>query len=102
MFGIAAISSAAVAQVTRSLKPTPSPLDLTVRTDRQTYRMSDTMKMETRLLNTGNEGVCIWDCTEQPMLNAKSSSFFLGQPSGLDAAGLDRLVLLCYKVDTCN
>ncbi len=36
-------------------------LQLTVRTDQQSYRMSDTIKMETQVLNTGSEDVYIWE-----------------------------------------
>ena len=59
---IAAMTSAVVvAQVNKVEKPSAPPLELAVKTDRQAYRMSDKIRMETQLLNTGNEDVYIWD-----------------------------------------
>jgi hypothetical protein len=57
----AAMNSAVAAQVSKEDKPAPSALQLTVRTDKKTYRMSDKIRMETQLLNTGNEDVYIWE-----------------------------------------
>lgn len=57
---IAAMTSA-LAQSTKVSKPASPALELAVRTDRRTYRMSDKIKIETQLLNTGNEDVYIWD-----------------------------------------
>jgi hypothetical protein len=57
----AAMSSAVAAQVNKEDKPASSALQLTVRTDKKTYRMSDKVRMETQLLNTGNEDVYIWE-----------------------------------------
>ncbi len=37
------------------------PLQLSVRIDRQTYRMSDSMKMETQITNIGNDDVYLYD-----------------------------------------
>lgn len=78
---IVAISLTAVAQANRPLKSTPSPMDLTVSTDRQTYRMSETIKMKTRLLNTGNEDVYIWgwDLCWNP---ARGLSMYVKTPDG--------------------
>lgn len=58
---LAAIPSAIVAQVSKAAKPTTPALVLTVRTDQQTYRMSDKIRMETQLLNTGHEDVYVWE-----------------------------------------
>jgi hypothetical protein len=57
---IAAMPSA-VGQSNKVPTPDPAALRLAVRTDRQTYRMSDKIKMETQLLNVGREDVYIWD-----------------------------------------
>jgi len=56
-------------------------MDLTVSTDRQTYRMSETIKMKTRLLNTGNEDVYIWgwDLCWNP---ARGLSMYVKTPDG--------------------
>jgi len=58
---IAAMTSAVVAQVNKAERPAAPSLELAVRTDQQTYRMSDKIRLETRLLNTGNEDVYIWE-----------------------------------------
>jgi hypothetical protein len=58
---VAAMTSCLVAQSTKTSKPNAAALALAVRTDRHTYRMSDIIQMETRILNTGNEDVYIWD-----------------------------------------
>ncbi|MBZ5572802.1 MAG: hypothetical protein LAO09_13105 [Acidobacteriia bacterium] len=48
------------AQINNPDKPTTTLL-LSVRTDQHVYRMSDKIRMETQLLNTGSEDVYIWD-----------------------------------------
>ena|ERR1700739_4038322 len=53
--------SAVSAQVSKVDKPASPVIQLTVRTNQQTYRMSDKIRMETQLLNTGNEDVYIWE-----------------------------------------
>jgi len=55
------MTSGVVAQVNKLEKPAGPALELTVRVDRQTYRISDTIRMEAQLLNNGNEDVYIWD-----------------------------------------
>jgi hypothetical protein len=57
----AAMTSAVFAQVKKPEKPVVLALELAVRTDQQTYRMADKIRMETRLLNTGSEDVYLWD-----------------------------------------
>ena len=57
---IAAITPV-VAQSSKVPVPDAAALPLAVRTDRQSYRMSDKIKMETQLLNAGREDVYIWD-----------------------------------------
>ena len=56
-----AATALAAGQADKVPEPARPDLELAVRTDRQTYRMSDKIKMETRILNTGNEDVYIWD-----------------------------------------
>ena len=53
--------TSAVGQPNKVPTPDPAALRLTVRTNRQSYRMSDKIKMETELLNVGREDVYIWD-----------------------------------------
>jgi len=55
------MNSAVTAQVNKEDKPALSAIQLTVRTDKKTYRMSDKIRMETQLLNSGNEDVYIWE-----------------------------------------
>lgn len=60
----AAMTSALAARVNKADKPASPTLQLTVRTDQHTYRMSDRVRMETQLLNTGTRtctfgnGIC--------------------------------------------
>ena len=80
------MTSAAVAQVKRVEKPAVPALELAVRTDQHTYRMSDKIRMETRLLNTGNGDVYIWDwdlCWNP----ARGLSMFLTTPDGSPVHG---------------
>lgn len=56
-----AMTSALAARVNKADKPASPTLQLTVRTDQHTYRASDKVRMETQLLNTGNEDVHIWE-----------------------------------------
>jgi hypothetical protein len=58
---VAAVVSSATAQANKAEKPTSAPLVLSVRTDRQTYRMSDKIRMETQVLNAGNKDVYIYE-----------------------------------------
>ena len=58
---IAAMPSVVAAQVNKVEKQSAPTLELTVKTDQQTYRMSDKIRMETQLLNAGNEDVYIWE-----------------------------------------
>jgi hypothetical protein len=58
---VAAIIYSAAGQASKVEKPASAPLVLSVRTDRQTYRMSDKIRMETQLLNAGNEDVYIYE-----------------------------------------
>src|ERR1700686_1083297 len=58
---VIATMTSAVGQSNKAPKPAAPALKLAVRTDRQTYRMSDKIRMETQLLNAGQEDVYIWD-----------------------------------------
>ena len=83
---IATMTSAVAAQVNKAEKPAAPVLELAVRTDQQTYRMSDKIRMETRLLNTGNEDVYIWDwdlCWNP----ARGLSMYLTTPDGSPVHG---------------
>lgn len=83
---IATMASAVAAQVNKAEKPAAPVLELAVRTDQQTYRMSDKIRMETRLLNTGNEDVYIWDwdlCWNP----ARGLSMYLTTPDGSPVHG---------------
>ena len=42
-------------------EPVVLPLQLSVRVDRQTYRMSDSMKMETQITNIGHDDVYLYE-----------------------------------------
>jgi hypothetical protein len=83
---IAAMTSAVVAQVNKAEKPATPKLELTVRTDQQTYRMSEKIRMETQLLNAGNEDVYIWnwDLCWNP---ARGLSMYLTTPDGSSVHG---------------
>jgi len=84
-FIVAAISSTAVAQA-NGPKPIPSPLYLTVRTDRQTCRMSDTIRMETHSSTPGNEDVYIWDW-DSCWNPARGLSVYVKAPDGSPVHG---------------
>jgi hypothetical protein len=58
---VAVINSCAAAQADKAGKPASAPLVLSVRTDQQTYRMSDTIRTETQLLNAGNDDVYVYE-----------------------------------------
>jgi hypothetical protein len=47
---VAAMTSAAAVQVNKEDKPASPALQLTVRTDQKTYRMSDKVRMEAQLV----------------------------------------------------
>lgn len=81
-----ATASMAVAQSNKASKPAAPPLELTVKTDRQSYRMSDKIRMEARLLNAGNEDVYIWqwDLCWNP---ARGLSMYVTTLEGLDVHG---------------
>jgi hypothetical protein len=83
---IAAITSAGVAQVNKAVKPVTPALELSVRTDHQIYRMSDTIKMEVQLLNNGDEDVYLWDwdLCRNP---ARGLSMYLTSTDGSPAHG---------------
>lgn len=82
----AAVTSALAAQVNKADKRASPPLQLTVRTDHHTYRMSDTVRMETRLLNTGNEDVYIWEW-DLCWNFARGLSMYLTTPDGSPVKG---------------
>jgi hypothetical protein len=82
---IAAMTSA-VGQSTKVPTPAAPALRLAVRTDRQTYRMSDKIKMEAQLLNAGKEDVYLWDwdlCWNP----ARGLSMYVTTPSGAAVNG---------------
>lgn len=82
----AAMTSALAARVNKADKlPSPT-LQLTVRTDRHTYRMSDKVRMETQLLNTGNEDVYIWEW-DLCWNFARGLSMYLTTPDGTPVQG---------------
>lgn len=53
--------AAMISPVAKADKPSSAPLVLSVRTDRQTYRMLDKIRMETQLLNAGIEDVYTYE-----------------------------------------
>jgi hypothetical protein len=57
------LASAATQSSKRSAEVTAahSTLQLTLKTNQNVFRMSDTLRMETRLTNVGNEAVYIWE-----------------------------------------
>jgi hypothetical protein len=57
---VAALTSSAAAQA-KATKTASAPLVLTIRTDHEAYRMSDKIRLETQLLNAGNDDVYIWE-----------------------------------------
>ena len=77
---IAAMTSA-VGQSNKAPTPAAPALRLAVSTDRQTYRMSDKIKMETQILNAGREDVYIWgwDLCWNP---ARGLSMYVTKPDG--------------------
>jgi hypothetical protein len=82
---IAAMTSA-IGQSNKVPTPDPAALQLAVRTDRQTYRMSDKIKMETQLLNVGRDDVYIWDwdlCWNP----ARGLSMYVTTPNGAPING---------------
>jgi hypothetical protein len=76
----------AVGQSSKVPTPDPAALRLTVRTDRQIYRMSDKIKMETQLLNVGREDVYIWDWDLCWNL-ARGLSMYVTTPNGAAVHG---------------
>ena len=58
---VATMAPCAAAQAKKAEKTTSAPLVLSVRTDRKIYRMSDKIRMETQLLNEGNEDAYIYE-----------------------------------------
>ena len=82
---IAAMTSA-VGQSNTVPTPDRAALRLAVRTDRQIYRMSDKIKIETQLLNVGREDVYIWDwdlCWNP----ARGLSMYVTTPNGAAVHG---------------
>jgi hypothetical protein len=76
----------AMGQSNKVPTPDPAALQLAVRIDRQTYRMSDKIKMETQLLNVGREDVYIWDwdlCWNP----ARGLSMYVKTPDGTTVHG---------------
>jgi hypothetical protein len=82
---IAAMTSA-VGQSSKVPTPAAPALRLTVRTDRQTYRMSDKIKMEAQLLNSGEEDVYIWD-RDLCWNPARGLSLYVTTPDGAAVQG---------------
>lgn len=82
----AALTSALAARVNKADKPASPTLQLTVRTDRHTYLMSDKVRMETQLLNTGNEDVYIWEW-DLCWNFARGLSMYLTTPDGTAVQG---------------
>ena len=82
----AAMTSALAARVNKADKPALEGLQLTVRTDQHTYRMSDKIRMETQLLNTGNEDVYIWEW-DLCWNFARGLSMYLTTPDGTPVQG---------------
>ena len=56
----AASTGLALAQTKTEPAKAPAPLTLTVRTDRQSYRLTEELKMEILLKNDSNEDIYIW------------------------------------------
>jgi hypothetical protein len=82
---MAACQSAPV-QPERAANQPGVPLQLTVRTDRQTYRISDNLRLETQLLNTGEEDIYIWNW-DLCWNFARGLSIYLIAPNGSAAHG---------------
>ena len=80
------MSSALAAQVNKADKPASPALRLTVRTGQHAYRMSDKVRMETQLLNTGNEDVYIWEW-DLCWNFAQGLSMYLTTPDGTPVQG---------------
>ena len=78
-------------------------LELAVRTDRQTYRMSEKIRMEAQLLNTGKEDVYIWDWDLCWNL-ARGLSMYVTKPDGKAVHGDFFLIvyLLPQQKATCT
>jgi len=54
------ITSAVDAQSSKTNKSDAPPLTLSVKVDRQSYRLSDRIRVETEVLNTGKSDIYIW------------------------------------------
>lgn len=67
-------------------EPAPTQLQVIVRTDHESYRISDTLRLETLLVNTGDEDVYVWnwDLCWNP---ARGLSLHLIAPDGALAKG---------------
>lgn len=81
-----AAMAASAGQSNKGPTSDPPVLRLVVRADRQTYRMSDKIKMEIQLLNVGNEDVYIWDwdlCWNP----ARGMSMYVTTPDGVAVHG---------------
>ena len=70
----------------RVAEPTAPQLNVVIRTDHETYRLADTLHLETQLVNTGDEDVYIWkwDLCWNP---ARGLSLRLIAPDGSLAKG---------------
>src|ERR1035438_4922018 len=75
-------------------QPGPSKLQVVVRADRETYRISDTVRLETDLVNTGEQDVYVWnwDLCWNP---ARGLSLHFVTPDGTFAKG--KVLLDCVK-----
>ena len=85
-FLIGAAMTSAAGQAKKTDTPAPPAISLSVRTDQQTYRMSDKIRMETQLLNSGNEDVYIWEW-DLCWNFARGLSMFLTTPDGTPVQG---------------
>ena len=81
-----AMTAPVAAQVDTANKPASQALVVSVRTDQQTYRMSDRIRMETQILNTGHDDVYLWEW-DLCWNFAQGLSMYLTTPDGKPVQG---------------
>jgi hypothetical protein len=54
-------SSAPTTRLARPLESRTLPLELALRADRNVFRISDTLRLETQLQNVGEDDIYIWE-----------------------------------------
>lgn len=86
LFLILALSAVGSGQSKKETSKTPAPLQLTARTDRQTYLLREELQLEVLLLNAGDEDIYIWD-SDLCWNPARGLSMYITAPDGSAVRG---------------